>query len=124
MSTESIRALRVAEGIRAHVTRTLQRDVSDRRLDDVVVTGVDIPADLGVATVHVRRLSPLDAKGERRLMGALERATGRIRKGLGAALGLKRTPALRFRYDSGPDAARRVEEILEEIAREPKGEEP
>jgi ribosome-binding factor A len=118
---EGLRARRVAEGVRAHVTRALLREIGDRRLSDVVVTGVEMPDDLQIASIGVRRLADIDEKGRRELLRALEGATSRLRRGLGAALGLKRTPALRFRYDSAPDALRRVEELLSEIADERRG---
>ena len=117
-SEPSVRARRVAEAVRGHVTQALIREVADRRLIGVTVTRVDIPDDLGVARVWVRRLEPLDAQVKRGLLAALEGAAGRLRRGLGPAVGLKRTPALRFEYDAGPDATRRVEELLEEIERE------
>jgi ribosome-binding factor A len=50
----------------------------------------------------------------------LERAQGRLRRGLGQAVPLKRLPELRFHFDDGPDARARVDELLAEIAREPK----
>jgi ribosome-binding factor A len=118
MPEPGLRARRVAEAIRGHITQALLREVSDRRLSGVVVTRVELPDDLGVARIGVRRLDELDAAGRRALIAALERAAGRLRRGLGRAVGLKRTPALRFEYDAGPDATRRVEELLQEIERE------
>jgi ribosome-binding factor A len=45
-------------------------------------------------------------------------AAPRLRRALGSRLGLRRVPELRFVYDTGPDRAARVGELLGEIARE------
>jgi ribosome-binding factor A len=42
-------------------------------------------------------------------------AAGRLRSAGAPALRLKRVPELRFAYDEGLDAARRVEELLREV---------
>jgi ribosome-binding factor A len=116
MAETGVRARRVAEGIRAHLTSALRRDVADPRLAGLVLTDVHLPDDLGVAHVRVRSLKALDEKGRRQTIRALERATGRLKRELGRALSLKRTPELRFEFDTGPDAAERVEALLREIA--------
>jgi ribosome-binding factor A len=121
MPEPGLRARRVAEAIRAYVTRALAREVSDRRLEGVIVTQVEVPDDLGFARVWVRRLDDPGVSERGALIATLERAAGRLRRGLGPAVGLKRTPALRFEYDAGPDAMRRVEELLQEIEREKDG---
>ncbi len=124
MTGDGRRARRVAEVLRAHLAAAIARDLSDPLLGGVVITGVDLPDDLGVARVHVRLLVG-DEQAERRtaLLRALARAAPRLRRAVVPALRLRRAPALSFDYDSGHDATRRVEELLAEIAREPKSEE-
>ena len=85
----------------------------------LVVTGVEMPDDLGFAKISVRLLT-VDEQPETRkaALRALERVANRLRRGLGPRLRLRRVPELRFEYDTGPDAARRIEELLKEIERE------
>lgn len=118
--TESVRTKRVAEAIRVHLGNTLARRISDPRLAGVVITAVSVTDDLGIAFVRVRHL---DGTSTPAVLKALHKASGRLRGGLGPAIGLKRVPELRFSHDDGPDKVARVEELLAEIAAEPKSRE-
>jgi ribosome-binding factor A len=116
-----LRARRVAMQIRARLAELLSREVSDPILSGVVVTTVELPDDLSIARVKARLLTGGEREERRRQsVRALERASSRLRRGLGKSLGLKRVPELRFTYDTGIDAAQRVDELLAEIDRESK----
>jgi len=116
-----LRARRVAMQIRARLAELLSREVSDPMLSGVVVTTVELPDDLSIARVKARLLTGGEREDRRRQsVRALERASSRLRRGLGRSLGLKRVPELRFAYDTGIDAAQRVDELLAEIDRESK----
>ena len=122
MAGESgLRARRVATAIRARLTELLARDVSDPNLAGLVVTSVELPDDLSIARVKARLLTGGERE-ERRRSGirALEKASTRLRRGLGRSLKLKRVPELRFAYDTGADALQRVDELLAEIAQDSK----
>lgn len=124
MSSEhSLRALRVAHSVKRVVTDFLARDVSDPLLASVLVTDVELTADLGIATVKVRLFVGGDDPARRKkVVKSLGRLGGRLRKGLGESLALKRVPEVRFVYDVGADATLRVEELLADIAREKKAD--
>ena len=116
---EGRRPRRVAETIRKHIAEVFARELFDPRLTGLMVTRVEIGADLSAAKVHIR---PLVAAANPAARSAIENAANRVapmlRRGLGAELGIKKTPALTFVYDGGQDAIDRVEELLGEIARE------
>jgi ribosome-binding factor A len=116
-----LRAKRVATAIRARLAELLSRDVSDPLLSGIVVTDVELPDDLSVARVKARLLTGGDRDDLRRqAVRALERASTRLRRGLGRSLALKRVPELRFFYDTGADAQDRVNALLAEIAADAK----
>jgi ribosome-binding factor A len=118
---KGLRAKRVATAIRARLAELLSRDVSDPLLAGIVVTDVELPDDLSVARVKARLLTGGDREDLRRqAVRALERASARLRRGLGRSLALKRVPELRFFYDTGADAADRVNALLAEIAADAK----
>jgi len=124
MTGDGRRARRVAETLRAHLAAAIAREMADPLLGSVVITGVDLSDDLGVARIHVRLLVGDDQPTRRAaLLRALERAASRLRRAVVPALRLRRAPELSFDYDTGHDASRRVDELLAEIAREPKSEE-
>jgi ribosome-binding factor A len=117
--SESKRPRRVAEAIRKHIAEAFATELFDPRLVGLMVTRVEIGGDLSVARVFVRSPVPSgDDKTRREVEKAANRAAPTLRRGLGARLGLKKTPTLAFAYDSGQDAIDRIEALLGEIQRE------
>src|SRR3954463_15163739 len=102
------RSARVAERVREEIATALGRDLQDPRLAYVVVTRVEMPDDLQLARVMVRLATggedPAMRKGA---LAGLVAASGQLRKRMGQALGLRRTPELTFHYDEGQDASTR-----------------
>jgi ribosome-binding factor A len=129
ISTDGRRGKRVAELIRAHLADLMRREVDDPRLAAVVVTTVEVTDDLMSARIGVRLLvGDEDPKKRAQVLKGLASGSARLRRLIAPKLELRRSPELRFHYDAGHDASRRVEEILHEIKREesstPKGEAP
>ena len=125
MTSEGRRGKRVAELIRAHLADLMRREVDDPRLAAVVVTTVDVTDDLMSARIGVRLLvGDEDPKKRAGVLKALASGAGRLRRLIAPKLELRRAPELRFNYDAGHDASRRVEELLHEIKREGAPEEP
>jgi ribosome-binding factor A len=104
---------RVAHLIRAELAALLLREARDPRLQAVTITDVRVTADLRLAHVHFRTLTPEAAPRE--AQAALRRATPFLRGALGRALGMRVTPELRFAYDTTPDTARRVDALLDKV---------
>lgn len=105
---------RVAHLLQAELGQLLLREVRDPRLREVTVTAVRITPDLRVARVYVRTLG--DPQAADATLRALGKATPFLRGAVARALGLRVVPELRFEYDTVPDQARRVEELLEDEA--------
>jgi ribosome-binding factor A len=101
---------RVEHLLRGELAGLLLREAKDPRLAGVTISGVRLTADLRQARVFFRVLG--DPSGVKDMQRALERATPFLRAAAGRALGLKVTPALRFEYDTTPDTARRMDELL------------
>ena len=113
------RGKRVAELIRAHLAELMRREVDDPRLAALVITTVDVTDDLMSARVGVRLLvGDEDAKSRAGALKSLARGASRLRRLIAPRLELRRAPELRFHYDTGHDAVRRVEEILDDIKRD------
>jgi ribosome-binding factor A len=122
MSREVKRSARVAERMREELAMML-RSLRDPRVVGALVTRIDLTDDLSFARIYVRKDIGADDEAERRsLVKGLESAAGKLRGDLTRALGLRVAPGLRFHYDEGIDHQTRVEEILREIAGEPKSE--
>jgi ribosome-binding factor A len=120
--SEPSRPVRVAVQLRQEVARLVGRELSDPRLEGLVVSNAWISADLRLAKVYFRIATTaegkeLDARRED-AEKALERASGRLRKAVTARLGLRVAPELSFVYDEGQDARSRIEQLLDEVHRE------
>ncbi|HZO12738.1 MAG TPA: 30S ribosome-binding factor RbfA [Polyangiaceae bacterium] len=117
------RRVRVEREVKEHLI-TAFGALRDPRLSAVMVTRVSLTDDLRLARVYVRLIVDIPGDTDRRdLMRALRAASGRLRHAL-AELELRFTPELRFHYDEGEDAARRVDELLAEIRASTSNEEP
>jgi ribosome-binding factor A len=109
------RSVRVAERIREEIASAIGRRLSDPRVADVIVTRAHVTDDLQLARVYVRLGSGGDAASIQNALSGLERAAGLLRRMLGPALGLRRSPVLEFRFDDDQEKADRIEAVLAEI---------
>jgi|SRR4051812_17840579 ribosome-binding factor A len=90
---DGTRTVRLQELIREELNFLLRGEVQDPRLDSVVVTMVELSPDGSRARIWFAADEPEAA------LRALDGAAGFLRSDLAEALGLKRTPDLRFRRD-------------------------
>ena len=104
------RPARVAHLVQSELAALLLRGAKDPRLHHVTVTAVRMTPDLRVAHVFFRTLGAGDDDGT--TQRALERAAHYLRGEIGRNLGLRVTPELRFAYDTTPDTAQRLEDLL------------
>jgi ribosome-binding factor A len=108
---------RVADQIRGELASLLTRDVHDPGIGFVTLTRVRVTPDLQQAHVYYTALG--DEKSRRNTELALARATGFLRRQIGARLRLKRTPELTFHYDESIAGQDRIEQLLSEIQAQP-----
>ena len=113
---------RVAHLVQAELAALFLRQANDPRLRDLTVTAVRMSPDLRVARVYVRTLGDT-ADARAGALRALARAATFLRGRVGRALGLRVTPELRFEYDTQPDTARRVDDLLRAAAARDEDEE-
>jgi ribosome-binding factor A len=98
---EGNRAARLRQLIREEVNFLLRSEIRDPRLRDVEITMVELAGD------RARLWFTADDRDDK--IEALDGAAGYLRGELAAALGLKRTPELRFRRDPATRAYAREE---------------
>lgn len=106
---------RVGEAIRDALAVEV-RALRDPRALGVIVTRVEIDANLQRARVFVRHeLGVTDSAARREMLRGLAAASGRLRREVAGRISLRTMPELVFQYDEAPDQQQRVEEILREI---------
>ncbi len=109
----SHRPARVADQIREQLGEMLARNVHDPEIGFITVTRVEVTPDLQLARVFYTTIgTDADRRGTVR---ALRRATPFLRRAVGQRLGLRRVPALEFRFDKSVEHQDRVERLLREI---------
>ena len=126
MKKESRRSQRVADVVRAELSRLLLLEAHDPDLRLVTVTDVEMPPDLKSARVF---FSCLGGDPEReRALAALRRAAGYLRREVGQRCRLRFAPELFFVADRSLERGARIEELLHHVlppdSDEPEGGEP
>jgi ribosome-binding factor A len=109
-SAPSQRMLRAGELIRHALAEVLLRnETSDPELERFIVTvnEVQMSPDLKIATAYVRAV-----KGGDNALRALERNRKYMRGLIAPKLAMKFMPEIRFRMDTAPDYANKIDEIL------------
>lgn len=117
---ESHRATKVGQRVREELTDMLLRgEIHDPAVQGCVISSVSVTRDLSLARVYVRLLEvDADVPKQKRVVRALERANGFIRRAMAGRLSLRRAPELRFAWDDVADRGRRIDELLHEIDQE------
>ncbi len=105
---------RIAEHLQVELARLIREDLRDPRVGFVTLTGVEVSKDLRHARVFISVLG----NSLEDTLAALTHATPFLKRELGRRAGLKHTPSLRFVEDRSIRGARRVEDLLGEIADE------
>ncbi len=125
----SRRQHRVEELLRREIAQMLMRgELRDPRLQPasaIGITGVEVSADLSVATVYVDVQGGPDTLES--VLAAFRAAAGLLRRKLSDRVQIRRSPELRFAYDQAIARGARIEAILSELqapAAEPAAEPP
>jgi len=101
--------------IQHEVSLILSREMHDRRIGLVTVTGVDMSADLRHAKIYISALGT--EKDRARALRTLERAAGWIRHELGQRIRIKFLPEIAFYPDTSQQYGERIDQLLDEIHR-------
>ena len=100
------------------VSEILLREVKDPRINGVTLTAASISPDLKEATVFFRTLhhnAEDNAEAEHTDVEAgLRSASGYIRRQIATRLQLRRTPQIRFQYDTTLDQANHMQSLLQQ----------
>jgi ribosome-binding factor A len=111
------RETRVGELLKNELADLVQNELSDPRVQSVVIARVDVTKDLRQAKVFFRLLSEDPSEGEqKRAHEGLTRASGFLRRECASRMQLRHAPELLFRYDASLEARLRIDGLLQEIA--------
>ena len=108
---------RVAQEILKEVNQVLRKSVRDPRVENVNITDVHVTGDLQQATIYYSILSDL-ASDKKAAQTGLEKATGLIRREIGKALTLYKTPEITFELDESVGYGSKIDEMLRKLNQE------
>jgi ribosome-binding factor A len=108
-----VRQQRTAEQIRMLLSELSQRHLSDPRLQGLTITEVTIDRELQYADVYVNALG--DESREEDVIAALSKASGYLRRELGARMRLRTVPVLHFHWDPTLAHAEHIGRLLDTL---------
>ncbi len=111
-----IRMKRIQEQMQRVLTEILETKVNDPRVDGVYITDVTVDREMDYANIYVSSLGGQEDAEE--MLAGLRNASGFIRYTLSQEIELRSMPKLRFAWDTTPERADRIEELLVEIHEE------
>ncbi|HVQ54237.1 MAG TPA: 30S ribosome-binding factor RbfA [Thermoanaerobaculia bacterium] len=113
MKKDSRRSQRVADVVRAELSRLILLEAHDKDLHLATITDVEMPPDLRSARVYY---SCLGGEAEReKAAEALRRAAGFLRREVGQRCQLRYAPELHFLFDRSLERGARIEELLHQV---------
>jgi ribosome-binding factor A len=98
--------------IQHEVSLMISRNMKDRRVGFVTVTGVQITPDLRHAKVFISLMGSEEEKKES--LATLNHATGWIRHELGQRIRMKFVPDINFLMDTSQDYGERIDRLIDE----------
>lgn len=109
------RKSRIDAQLMRELSGLIRQELTDPRVAGTTVTRVDVSPDLKQAKISVSNLG--DDASLKEAVSVLNRATGRLRHGLGDRLHMRAVPNLRFVADLQMREADRVNRLLQEALR-------
>jgi ribosome-binding factor A len=114
--TDFSRSDRISEQMLRELSRLIQQETKDPRLQSVVIQAVKLSKDLSHARVYVTVMGKMQAdSGEE--VAVLNKAAGFFRTELGKVFKLRFMPKLHFVFDGSQEYASHIEALLQKALR-------
>jgi ribosome-binding factor A len=109
----TIKQERAAHLIHNILSALLMTEVTDPALQDITITEVRVDREIEYAEIFVHALG--DDSRQAEVMAGLSRASGFLRRELGARIRFRRTPALNFHWDEALEHGDRIDDLLDSL---------
>jgi ribosome-binding factor A len=108
------RADRLGDVILKEISQMILREeIKDPRVHSVVLTGIKLTDDLGLARVYFTVI--VDEKDRDEILRGLQSASGFIKRELSRRLRIKRAPDLQFEFDTVLEEGYRIDDLLKGV---------
>jgi ribosome-binding factor A len=114
--TDFNRSDRISEQMVRELSRLVQQETKDPRLQSVIIQAVKLSKDLSHARVYVTVMGKKEAESTEE-MATLSKAAGFFRSELGKVFNLRFMPKLTFVFDSSQEYASHIEALLQKALR-------
>ncbi|CCI86217.1 ribosome-binding factor A [Lactobacillus gigeriorum] len=108
---------RVEGEILRELSKILQKNIRDPRVNEITLTAVECSNDLSYATIYYSLLSEDPAKEKEAALG-LEKAKGMMRHLLGQVLTVYKVPELIFKRDNSVKYGSKIDRLLAELKKQ------
>ena len=108
---------RIADQIQRELSRLLQFEMKDPRVNLATIQDVTVSRDLSYAEVYFTLLGQGEEAGAE-AEEVLTKASGFLRSSLAQGLNTRTTPKLRFHYDMTPERAAHLSQLIDEARAE------
>lgn len=108
----SIKIERIEKEMHREVSKIVELEVKNKKLEFVTITSCHVTNDLSFAKIYFTCLKEEDKKEVEK---ALNQASGFIRKQLANIMNLRHTPELTFVYDDSIDYGQKIERVIEQM---------
>ncbi len=107
------RADRVGSLIQKNLSDILHKKIKDPRLENVVITGVDVSRDVRNARIYYSM--PEEGNNKKNASEGFESALGYIKRTLASQLGLRYMPRIELIFDESFDYGTHIEKLIATI---------
>ena len=111
----SNKVLRISEQMKRHLNEILKREVKDKKVGFITITGCEVTNDLSFCKVYYTVYG--SECSERDAAAALDRAKGFIRSELAKRMSLRKMPDLIFTIDESTKHGNKIDAMLAELNR-------
>ena len=108
---------RIADQIQRELSRLLQFEMKDPRVNLATIQDVTVSRDLSFADVYFTLLGKGEEEGAE-AEAVLVKASGFLRSSLAQSLNTRTTPKLRFHYDTTPEHAAEISRLIDDARAE------
>jgi ribosome-binding factor A len=110
---------RIGALIQSELAKIIQREMQDKRMSMVTITGVDVSRDLSHAKIFVSVLSE-DQDSVNELVGLLNESSKLLRFRLANEISLRSTPQLKFYYDETIAQGNKISTLISQLMKDDK----
>lgn len=118
MAKKSFKKSKYEDRLLSEVNTFLRTKFSDKRLQFVSITKVELSSDYSLATLY---WDTFDSSHRGDAADAIKSITGRLRSMLAEALQVRAVPQIEVRYDSQFEAEKAIDDLLNEEAKAGRG---